>query len=77
MKYRNNMKENLNFDQIFVNVHFSITIAHTNFKFCLLMPHIRSEGSVSQIIFLGLSFYSVSKNGKHFLKFVSIIFEVV
>ena len=77
MKYQNNKKENLNFDKIFLNVHFSITIAHTYFKFCLLSPHIRSEGTVSQIIFLGLSFYFMSKNGKHFLKFGSIIFEVV
>ena len=31
---------------------------------------------MSQIFDLGLSFYFMSKNGKHFLKFVSIIFEV-
>ena len=31
---------------------------------------------MSQIFHLGLSFYFVSKNGKHFLTFVSIIFEV-
>ena len=77
MKYQNNKKENLNFDKIFLNVHFSITIAHSNFKFCLLSPHIRSEGTMSQIFHLGLSFYFMSKNEKHFLKFVSIIFEVV
>ena len=77
MKYQNNKKENLNFDNIFLNVHFSITIAHTNFKFCLLSTHIRSEGTVSQIFYLGLSFYFMSKNGKHFLKFVGVIFEVV
>ena len=31
---------------------------------------------MSNIFDLGLSFYFMSKNGKHFLKFVSIIFEV-
>ena len=31
---------------------------------------------MSQIFDLGLGFYLMSKNGKHFLEFVSIIFEV-
>ena len=62
--------------KIFLNVHFSKTIAYKDFKFCLLSPHIHLEGTVSQIFHLGLSFYFMSINGKHFLKLLSIIFEV-
>ena len=76
MNCQNNKSKNLIFDKIFLNVHFSETIAYIDFRFCLLSPHIRSEGTVSQIFNLGLSFYFMSKNGKHFLKMLSIIFEV-
>ena len=69
MNYHNNNLRNRLFDKIFLNVHFSITIAHKDFKFCLLSPHTHSEGTVSQIFGLGLTFYFMSKNGKHFLKF--------
>ena len=75
MKYQNNKSKNLIFDKIFLNVHSSITIAYKDFKFCLLIPHIHSEGTVSQNFNLGLSLYFMSKNGKHFLKFLRIIFE--
>ena len=68
-KYQNNKSENIIFDQIFLNVHFSITVAYKDFKFCMLSPHIHPGGTVSQIFNLGLSFYFMSKNGKHFLKF--------
>ena len=68
MKYHNNKLKNLIFDKIFLNVHFSITIAYTNFKFCLLSPHTHSERTVAQIFYLDLSFYFMSKNGKYFLK---------
>ena len=71
MKYQNDNSKNLNFD-----VHFSITIAYKYFKFCLVSLHIHAEGIVSQIFNLGLGFYFMSKNGKHFLKLVSIIFEI-
>ena len=76
MKYQNNKSKNLFFDNMFLIVHFSITIAYTYFKFCLLSPDIHSEGALSQSFNLGLSFYFMSKNGKHFLKFLSFIFEV-
>ena len=76
MKHQNNKSKNLNFDKIFLNVHFSITIAHKYFKFCLHSPHIHSEGTMSQIFNLGFSFYFMSKNGNHFLKNLSIIFDV-
>ena len=76
MKYENNKSKYLIFEKIFLNVHYSITIAYIDFKFCLLSLHIHSEGTVSQIFNLGLSFYFMSKNGKHFLKLLSIIFEI-
>ena len=76
IKYQNDKSKNLNFDNIFLNVHFSITIAYKDFKFCVLSLHIHSEGTLSQIFNLGLSFYFMSKNGKHFLNFVRIIFEI-
>ena len=76
MKYQNNGSENLIFDNNFLNVHFSITMAHRDFKFCLYSLHIHSEGTVSQISNIGLGCYFMSKNGKRLLKFVSIIFEV-
>ena len=76
IKYQNDKSKNLNFDNIFLNVHFSITIAYKDFKFCVLSLHIHSEGTVSQIFNLGLSFYFMSKNRKHFLNFVRIIFEI-
>ena len=76
IKYQNDKSNKLNFDKIFLNVHFSITIAYKDFKFGVRSLHIHSEGTVSQIFNLGLSFNSMSKNGKLFLKFVSIIFEI-
>ena len=76
MKYQKSKSKNLFFDKIFLNFHFSVTIAYKDLKFCVLSFHIHSDGTVSQIFDLGLSFYFMSKNGKHFLKFVSIIFGV-
>ena len=57
IKYQNDNSKDLNFDKIFLNVHFSKTIAYKDFKYCLLSLHIHSEGTVSQIFYLGLSFY--------------------
>ena len=76
IKYQNDKSKNLNFDKIFSNVHFSKTIAYKDFKFCVLSLHIHLEETMSQIFNLGLSFYFMSKNGKHFLNFVRIIFEI-
>ena len=75
MKYGNNKSKNLIFENIFLNVH-AITIAYKDLKLCLLSLHIYSEETVSQFFNLGLSFYFMSKNGKHFLKLLSIIFEI-
>ena len=62
------------FDNHFLNVDFSLTIAHKDFKSRLLSRHTLLEGTVSQICYLGLGFYFMSKNRKHFVKFVNIIF---
>ena len=68
MKYQNNVSKNLIFDKNLLNVHFSITMAYRDFKLCLHSLHIHSEGTVSQILNIGLGFYFMSKTG--------IIFEV-
>ena len=47
MKYHNDKLKDRVFDKIFLNVHFSITIAYKDFKFCLLNPHTHSEGLTS------------------------------
>ena len=73
MKYQKNKSKNL---LDILNFHFSVTFAYKDLKFCLLSPDIHSEGKVSQICYLGLSFYFMSKKRKHFLKFLSITFEV-
>ena len=76
MRYKISKANILMFDKIFLKVHSSITIAYKDFKFCLLSPCIYFEGTVSQIFILDLSSYFMSKNGKHFLQNLSIIFEV-
>ena len=47
---------------------------YTDFKFCLLILHTHPEGTMSQTFYLGLGFYFMSSHGKHFTKFVNIIF---
>ena len=58
----------------FLNLNFSITVAFTKFKFCFLIVHTHSEGTVSQIFVLGLIFYFMPKIGKLFAKFHNFIF---
>ena len=41
----------------FLNKDISIIIADIILKFCMLVLHILPEGSMSQIFYLGLSFY--------------------
>ena len=64
----------MKYQKIFLNVHFTITIAYrpTYFKFCLLSPHIHPERTVSQNLNLGLSIF-MSKTGKHFRNLLRII----
>ena len=45
------------FHVIFLNNDISITFAGIILKFCMLVLHILPEGSVSQIFYLGPSFY--------------------
>ena len=47
-------------------------MAHTDLKFCFLILH--SEGTVSQVVHLGLSFHFISKIGRLFAKCSNIIF---
>ena len=49
--------KNLFIHIIFLNMDISITILDTAMKSCMTLLHIHSEGSVSQIFYLGLSFY--------------------
>ena len=45
------------FHVIFFNKHISITVANIFLKCCISVLHILPEGSVSQILYLGPSFY--------------------
>ena len=45
------------FHVIFLNKDISIFVADIILKFCMLILHILPEGSVSQIFYLGPSFY--------------------
>ena len=45
MKFENNNSKNIIFDKIFLNDHFSITIAYKDLKFCLLSLHMHSKGT--------------------------------
>ena len=64
----------LNFDNYCLNLNFAITMAHTDLKFGILILYTDSEGTVSQIFHLGLSFHFMPKIGKLFAKFLNIIF---
>ena len=73
MKYQNDKSKNLIFDKIFQNT----TIAYNDLNFvCSVFISILRE--LSQILNSGLIlvFLLCKKNGKHFLKCLSIIFEV-
>ena len=67
MNKQNNKLKNRIFDNNFVNVNFSLTIAHRDFKSRLLSLHTPLEEKVSHIFFLCLGFFFMSKNGKHFV----------
>ena len=45
------------FHVLFLNKDISIIVADIILKFCMLVLHILPEGSVSQIFYLGPSFY--------------------
>ena len=73
-KVLDSKSKNVFFDKYFFNVIFSIIKAFTDFKLCLLILHTHLEGTVSQILYLGPSFYFMTKIGKHFINFVNIIY---
>ena len=60
----------------FSNLNISITMAYTVFKFCFLILHTHSEGTVSQISHLGLSSYFMPKIGKLIVKILNFIFKI-
>ena len=49
--------KNLIFHVIFFNKDISVTTLDITMRFFMTAPHIHSEGSVSQIVHLGTSFY--------------------
>ena len=51
------------FDFYFLNMDISLGICFPSIKFCTVNQKILLEGSVSQIFYLGLSFYFMPKNG--------------
>ena len=66
------LKKNHNY---FLDGNFSITIACTQSKFDVFILATYMGGTVSQIYYLGLSFYFMPKIGKHLKKVMVIIFE--
>ena len=52
-------KENLIFHVIFFNKDISVTTLDITMKFSMTALHIHSEGIVSQIFYLGPSFYFI------------------
>ena len=67
-------QKNYFFTNMFLNLNISITMAYTELKFCFPIVHTHSEGTVSLILDLGLSFHFMPKIGKLFVKFLNIIF---
>ena len=47
----------------FLIVHISTNDMPDNLRLCIHVDNIPSEGKVSQIFYLGLSFHFMSKNG--------------
>ena len=52
-----NKNKNLIFHVIFLNKDISVTTLDITMKFAMTVLHIHSEGSMSQIVYLGPSFY--------------------
>ena len=69
--------KNLSFNNYFVKVIFSKTIAYIVFKFCLGILQTHIEEKSSQIFHLGPSFYLMTKIGKHFTNFRKNIFHKI
>ena len=54
---RDSKSKNLIFYVIFFNKDISVTTSDITMKFSMIAPYINPEGSVSQIFYLGPSFY--------------------
>ena len=75
MRNKENNFQNVIFDNYFLNLVFSVTIPPASFNSFLISLHTHSEGTVSQIFYLGLSFYFMTKIGKHCVNFEKNIFK--
>ena len=62
------------FNNYFLNLNISKTMAYTELKFGVYILHTHPEGTVSQIFHLRLSFHFMPKIGKLFAKFLKLIF---
>ena len=71
MRHEYDKLKKLIFDNYFSNFNFSITMAYTKFKLCVLILTTHLVGTVSQVFVLGLSFYFMPKIGTCFQNFVS------
>ena len=74
MRYQDKNSKKQNNHKKFLDGKFSITIACTQSKFDVVILSTYMEGTVSQILYLGLSFYFMPKIGKHLKKVMVIIF---
>ena len=63
MNDQNNKSKNLFFDHNVMNVNFSIHMSYIDFKLCVPILHILSEGTLSHIVFLGLVLVLCQKTG--------------
>ena len=63
-----------NFNNYFSNLIFSKTIAYAGFKYFWVIPQTHLEGTVSQISYLCLGLFFITKIAKYFINFVKIIF---
>ena len=64
--------EKLNFSTFFLNQDISLNIVLNRLKFGLPVDETHSEGTVSQIFYLGLSFHLVKSRKKYFQKLEKI-----
>ena len=76
MRNLHDKSKKLFFYNNFSNLNISITMALTVFKFCFLILHTHSEGTVSQIFHLGLSSHFIPKIGKLIVKILNFIFKI-
>ena len=67
------IKNKRNFNNYFSNLIFSITIAYTGFKFGLVIPQSHLEGTVSQISYVCLGFFFMTKIARYFINVVKLM----